>query len=80
MIRKNAMEESKLLDSIGSAQVGQDIEGKVMAIERKVMEMAKEDADDLEVKTGIKSSLEEPDMKKYLEEVMKEVQVSIKHK
>jgi hypothetical protein len=33
-IRKNAMEESKLLDSIGTAQMGQKIE-------RKVMEMAK---------------------------------------
>jgi hypothetical protein len=40
------------------------------------MERAKEDADDLEIKT----SLEEPDMEKYLEEVMKEVQVSIKRK
>ena len=67
------MEESKLLDSIGTAQMGQEIE-------RKVMEMAKEDADDLEIKTGVKPSLEEPDMKKYLEEVMKEVQVSIKRK
>jgi hypothetical protein len=78
-IRKNAIEESKLLDSIGTAQMGQEIERKVSEIERKVMEMAKEDADDLEIKTGVKPSLEEPDMKKYLEEVMKEVQVSIKH-
>jgi hypothetical protein len=75
-IRKNAMEESKLLDSIGTAQMGQEIEGKVMEIERKVMEMAKEDADNLEIKTGLKPYLEEPDLKKYLEEVMKEVQVS----
>jgi hypothetical protein len=63
------MEESKLLDSIGTAQMGQEIE-------RKVMEMAKEDADNLEIKTGLKPYLEEPDLKKYLEEVMKEVQVS----
>ena len=74
------MEESKLLDSIGTAQMGQEIERKVSEIERKVMEMAKEDADDIEIKTGVKPSLEEPDMKKYLEEVMKEVQVSIKRK
>ena len=40
------------------------------------MEMAKEDADNLEIKTGLKPYLEEPDLKKYLEEVMKEVQVS----
>ena len=63
------MEESKLLDSMGTAQMGQEIE-------RKVMEMAKEDADNLEIKTGLKPYLEEPDLKKYLEEVMKEVQVS----
>jgi hypothetical protein len=60
--------------------VGQDIESKVSEIERKVIEMAKEDAGDLEIETGVKPSLEEPDMKKYLEEVMKEVQVSIKRK
>ena len=40
---ENAIEESKLLDSIGTAQMGQEIE-------RKVMEMAREDADDLEIK------------------------------
>jgi hypothetical protein len=79
-IRKNTMEESKLLDSIGTAQMGQDIEQKVLEIERKVMEMAKEDADHLIIKTGVKPSLEEPDMKRYLEEVMKEVQISIQHK
>lgn len=79
-IRKNAMEESKLLDSIGTAQMGQEIERKVMQIERKVMEMAKENADEMEVETGIKPSLEEPDMKKYLEEVMQEVSLSIKSK
>jgi hypothetical protein len=79
-IRKNAMEESRLLESIGTAQMGQEIESKVMQIERKVMEMAKEDADELEVDTGVKPSLEEPDMKKYLEEVMQEVSVRIKSK
>lgn len=47
---ENAIEESKLLDSIGTAQMGQDIERKVSEIERKVMEMAREDADDLEIK------------------------------
>jgi hypothetical protein len=44
------------------------------------MEMAKENADEMEVETGIKPSLEEPDMKKYLEEVMQEVSLSIKSK
>jgi hypothetical protein len=79
-IRKNALEESKLLESIGTAQMGQEIESRVMQIERKVMEMAKEDVEVLEVETGVKPSLEEPDMKKYLEEVMLEVSASIKSK
>jgi len=79
-IRKNAIEESKLLDSIGTAEMGQEIERKVLEIERKVMKMAKEDADHLVIKTGIKPSLDESDMKKYLEDVMKEVQISIHHK
>jgi hypothetical protein len=79
-IRRNALEESKLLESIGTAQMGQEIESRVMQIEKKVMEMAKEDAEELEVETGVKPSLEEPDMKKYLEEVMLEVSASIKSK
>jgi hypothetical protein len=79
-IRRNALEESKLLHSIGIGQMKHEIERKVKQIERKVMEMAKGDADELEVETGVKPSLEEPDMKKYFEEVMQEVSVSIKSK
>jgi hypothetical protein len=78
IIRKQAMEESKLLDSIGTAQMGQDIERKVMEIERKVIEIAKQDSGSLEMETGVKPSLNDDDMKKYLEEVLQEVKAKRK--
>ena len=79
-IRKNVLQESKLLDSIGTAQMGEQIQRKVMEIERKVMQMAKEDSGEMQIETGVKPSLDESDMRNYLEEVMKEVQVSIRRK
>jgi hypothetical protein len=79
-IRKKAIEESKLLDSIGTAQMGQEIERKVMEIERKVMEIAKQDSGNLEIETGVKPSLNEYEMKKYLEEVLQEVNVIMRPK
>jgi hypothetical protein len=65
-IRKFAIDESKLLDSIGSAQMEQQIE-------KKVIMMTKEHQDSMTEETGIQSSLTEDDMKQYLEMVLKEV-------
>jgi hypothetical protein len=65
-IRKFAIDESKLLDSIGSAQMEQQIE-------KKVITMTKEHQDSMTEETGIQSSLTEDDMKQYLEMVLKEV-------
>ena len=65
-IRKFAIDESKLLDSIGSAQMEQQIE-------KKVIKMTKEHQDSMTEETGIQSSLTEDDMKQYLEMVLKEV-------
>ena len=77
-IRKSVIEQSKLLDSIGTAQMGQDTERKVMEIKRKVMEIAKQDSGSLEMETGVKPSLNDDDMKKYLEEVLQEVKAKRK--
>jgi hypothetical protein len=79
-IRKKALEESKLLDSIGTAEMGQEIERRVIEIERRVIEIAKQDSGNLEIETGVKPSLNEYDMKKYLEEVLQEAKVNIKPK
>jgi hypothetical protein len=66
-IRTFAMKESKLLDSIGTAQMHQEIE-------KKVIDFTKRNQDKMAEETGIQSSLTEEDMKQYLEQVISEVQ------
>jgi hypothetical protein len=67
-IRQFAIKESKLLDNIGTAQMEQEIQ-------RRVLKIAKEQEDILKERTGVEQSaaFDEQDMKLYLEEVMKEV-------
>jgi hypothetical protein len=66
-IRGFAIEETKLLDSIGTAQMEREIEKKVIGLTKiNQNRMAKE--------TGIQSSLSEDDIKGYLKQVIQEVQ------
>jgi hypothetical protein len=66
-IRGFAIGETRLLDSIGTAQMEREIENRVLGLTKKSQSrMAKE--------TGIESSLSEDDIKQYLEQVMQEVQ------
>ena len=65
-IRTTAIKESRLLDSIGMAQMEQQIQ-------KKVVEFTKQNQDRIEEETGIQSSLTEDDIKQYLEQVIKEV-------
>ena len=67
-IRKSAMEESKLLVSIGAAQMEQKIQ-------TKVIERAKGHAEIMMQQTGVQSSLTEHEMKQYLSTVLKEIKV-----
>jgi signal transduction histidine kinase len=67
-IRKSAVDESKLLVGIGSAQVEQKIE-------KKVIEMAKDHSASMIDQTGVQLSLTEHDMKQYLSTVLKEIKV-----
>jgi hypothetical protein len=62
-IKKFAAHESKLLDSIGSAQYEKVIAEKVTAI-RQMQNSATE--------SGVQPSIEEDEIKKYLEEVLRE--------
>jgi hypothetical protein len=64
-IRKYAFTESKLLDSIGSAEMEQQIQ-------RRVIDMTKQNQYLLENETGIEPSLNEDEVKEYLHEVLKE--------
>jgi hypothetical protein len=68
-IRKFATTESKVLDSIGLAQMEQEVQ-------KKVLRLAKEQEEKMVEETGVESSLDEDDMKEYLQEVIKEVKKS----
>ena len=67
-IRESATNESKLLVSIGSAQMEQKIE-------KKVIRMAKDHAASMTEQTGVQLSLTEHDIKHYLSTVLREIKV-----
>ena len=62
-IINHALREVKLLESIGTAQVQQEIEKKVMIFTKKTRDLMVED-------TGITPSLNDAEIKKYLEDVI----------
>jgi hypothetical protein len=65
-LRKFAVNEFKFLDSIGTAQMEQEIE-------RRVESIVMEQQETITKQTGIQPSFTEDDMKEYLDEVLKEV-------
>src|SRR5207244_8968899 len=65
-IRNFAIKDSRLLDSIGTAHMEQEIQ-------KRVLELTRQNQDKIEEETGIQSSLTEDDIKQYLEQVIKEV-------
>ena len=56
----------ELVDNIGTAQMEQEIEKRVLKVAREQQEVLRESS-------GIESSLTEKDMREYLEQVIKEV-------
>ena len=67
-IRKSAATESKLLVGVGSDQIEQKLE-------KKVIRMAKDHATGMTEQTGVQLSLTEHDMKQYLSTVLREIKV-----
>jgi hypothetical protein len=65
-IKKSAIKESKLLDSIGTAHMEQEIQERVIAFTKQNQERIAEES-------GIQSSLTEEDMRQYLQQVIEEV-------
>jgi hypothetical protein len=65
-IRDFAKGQSRLLDSIGSAQMEQEIEKRVIVFTKQIQDKMVEEA-------GIEPSLTEDETKRYLEQVIKEV-------
>jgi hypothetical protein len=70
-IRRSAIEEIKFLKSIGTAQMEQELQKRVLTI-------AKKQSDNMTEETGVQPSLSENDMKQYLEEVLQEIKVTKK--
>jgi hypothetical protein len=68
LIRRSAIQEVKFLESIGRAQMEQELQKRVLTI-------AKKNSDSMIEETGVQPSISENDMKLYLEEVMKEIKV-----
>ena len=65
-IRKLAVRESKLLGSIGEAQMEQEIQNRVIALSKVTERIMTE-------QTGVESSLSEEDAKEYIREVLTEL-------
>jgi len=61
------MEQSKLLDRIGSAQMDKELQGRVLTVAKKASNIIEEE-------TGVEAPMTEEDMKDYLQLVIKEVQ------
>lgn len=67
-IRQFANSEPKLLDSIGTTQMEQEIQ-------RRVLTISKQTQTSMVDETGIQSSMTDDDMKQYLEQVIREVKI-----
>ena len=65
-IRDLAMKETTLLDSIGTAQMEQQIQ-------RRVIAFTKQNQDKLVEETGIQSTVTEEEMRQYVDQVIEEV-------
>jgi hypothetical protein len=67
-LRKSAINQLKLLHTMGEAQMEHEIV-------KRVVRIAKKQSDNMIEETGVQPSLSENDMKKYLEEVLQEIKV-----
>lgn len=66
-IRQVAFKESQqFLDAIGTAEMEQEIQ-------RRVLRFSKKTKDYMEDKTGIRTSIDDDDIKRYLDEVLVEL-------
>jgi hypothetical protein len=65
-IRKSVMEQSKLLDSMGSAEMERELQKQVLTVAKKTSAAMAD-------KSGVEASLKEDEMKSYMEFVMNEL-------
>jgi hypothetical protein len=67
-IRESVLEQSKLLDSIGTAQMERELQTCVLSI-------AKKTSHDMKENSGIEASLTEDDLRDYMSVVMNELKI-----
>ena len=67
-IRESVLEQSKLLDSIGTAQMEKELQTCVLTIAKKTSNQMKENS-------GIEASLTEDDLRDYMSLVMNELKI-----
>jgi hypothetical protein len=60
-------EQLKLLDSMGTAKMDQELQSRVLMVTKKL-------SDKLEEETGVETSMTEEDIKEHIEMVRKEIQ------
>lgn len=65
VIRKSVMEQSKLLDSIGTAQMVKEVEALTSSVSKKAAKMGEE--------SGVQPSMTNEDIRDYMEFVMEEL-------
>jgi len=65
-IRRSIQQQSPLLDKIGTAQMQQEIENRVLST-------IKSQAENLRSETGIETSLDENEMREYMNEVIAKI-------
>jgi hypothetical protein len=65
-IRRSITAQSKLLDSIGTAQMEQELQSRILTVTKKL-------SDKMEEETGVEGSMTEEDIKEHIEMVRKEI-------
>jgi hypothetical protein len=66
LIRKSVADQSKLIDSIGIANLSEDLQKRIISI-------AKDHGKEMATETGIPSTMSESDMNDYLRKVLEEI-------
>jgi hypothetical protein len=66
LIRKTLLDKSKLLDSIGDAQMKQEVE-------KSVLDMVRKTADKLELESGVPPAMSEIEVSQYLQTVISQI-------
>ena len=65
-IKKSVMEQSKLLDNIGTVEIEKEVQKRVLTVVKKT-------SADMKESTGVDASMNEGEMKDYVELVIKEL-------